>query len=187
MFSGYLKAIKQNESKYILTIPNKEVKNLYVKIVEDYVEQTINNFTDMIKAILNEDVEAFKNLFVKGVKESLSYYDMGDETENTYHVFVLGILQALKGNYEVISNRESGYGRYDICLIPFNKNKTGYIIEFKDAYEKDKKECAEDAIRQIEDKSYATELVSKGIKDIIALVIAFKGKEVYLIHKNLTS
>ena len=111
-----------------------------------------------------------------------SYFDVGASTaENFYHAFVLGMLVGLKDTYYVKSNRESGFGRYDIMLEPKDKNANSFIIEFK-VYKEDKEKTMEDTIenakKQIEEKDYEQDLRERGFKNITKMVFAFKGKEV---------
>lgn len=97
-----------------------------------------------------------------------------------YHAFVLGMLVALDKTHYVLSNRESGLGRYDISLILKDVTKKGVIIEFKSVMKKSKKsieEHLEDALSQIENNKYEAELLDRGVKDIIKLAIVFKSKE----------
>ena len=110
----------------------------------------------------------------------MSFYDMPSlEPERGYHLFVLGLLVLLSGTYTIKSNKESGFGRYDILLIPHDRKKYGLILEFKkvspqETFEK----AAQRALDQINEKNYAQELKDLGIKKIAAFGIACKGKEV---------
>ena len=111
-----------------------------------------------------------------------SYMDVGENTaENLYHAFVLGMLVGLKDTYYVNSNRESGYGRYDIMLEPKEKNGNSFIMEFK-VYKEDREKTIEDTIenakRQIEEKGYEANLKERGFTNITKMVFAFKGKDV---------
>ncbi len=112
----------------------------------------------------------------------MSLFDpTGTEPEKVYHAFVLGLLLQLSDQYQVKSNRESGYGRYDILLIPKNTSHSGVIIEFKKAnrHKKESLEKAvESALHQIEEKQYESELKGLGISTIFKYGIAFDGKEV---------
>jgi F0F1-type ATP synthase beta subunit len=91
----------------------------------------------------------------------------------------MGLFLWLSPGYEVKSNRESGYGRYDIMIIPREQSKLGFIIEFKKTRPKETLETAvKSALAQIEEKKYETELIERGIKNIKKLAIVFKGKEV---------
>ena len=107
-----------------------------------------------------------------------SYMDVGENTaENFYHAFVLGMLVGLKDSYYVKSNRESGYGRYDIMLEPRDKNGNRFIMEFK-VLENEKEKTIENAKKQIEERKYEEDLQERGYTNITKMVFAFKGKKV---------
>ena len=190
LFTGYLKSSFSEKrglkDYYKLSIPNLEVASLYHKIVERWYEDTItqDNYSMMLKALVSGDIESFEEIFRDYARNSLSYFDVsGDESEKVYHAFVIGMLIALSDNYEVLSNRESGYGRYDVCIIPRDVSKLGIIIEFKrvmSSNEKTMETVASEALKQIEDKNYAQSLEYKGIENILKLAIVFKGKEVFI-------
>lgn len=122
---------------------------------------------------------------------SVSLFDVGtEEPEKIYHAFVLGMLIGLKDKYEVKSNRESGYGRYDVMLIPKNPNDLGIIMEFKkvDRFEKITLEKAvASALKQIEEKNYAQELKDRGVNRILVLGFAFKAKKVLIRSKSMSA
>ena len=114
---------------------------------------------------------------------SRSHHDIpAKNPERVYHAFVLGLLVALKDTHEVKSNRESGYGRYDVSLIPYDKKALGIVLEFKKVDEKKEtlETCAEKALVQIEEKKYVAELEGRGITQIICLGLAFLGKRVLI-------
>ena len=115
---------------------------------------------------------------------SFSYFDVtGRDPEKVYHAFVLGMLVSLSKTHEVVSNRESGIGRYDVSLIPKDIKKCGVIFEFK-RYDKEDEDTIEEmldiALKQIEEKQYDTELKNRGINNIIKLAVVFNGKEVHI-------
>ena len=190
LFTGYLKSsfLEKRGLKdyYKLSIPNLEVTSLYHKIIERWYEDTItqDNYNMMLKALVSGDIKTFEKIFKVYVVNSMSYFDVGAfEGEKVYHAFVLGMLVALWDDYEVLSNRESGYGRYDVCIIPRDSTKLGIIIEFKklDRFDTEsEEELAEEAMQQIEDKNYAQTLEYRGVKNILKLAIVFKGKEVFI-------
>lgn len=115
-------------------------------------------------------------LLDKFTLESISSFDTANE--RFYHGMMLGLCAVLSNRYQARSNRESGIGRFDIMLIPRMKNIPGFIYEFK--YTKDEKadlnELADEALKQIEEKKYETELIDAGISDIVKIGIAFRGK-----------
>jgi hypothetical protein len=188
LLAGYLKVVdkirKEDEIYYKVAIPNVEVKHMYNKIIKDWASESYvsSEYNEMLKALINFDYEVFEEIFIDYVEKSLSYFDVsGEEPERVYHGFVLGMLVALNNTHYVLSNRESGYGRYDVMVIPKDITKPGIIIEFKRARKNNKKtieQLIEEAKTQIEDKKYEIELLSRGITDIKKLVIVFKGKEV---------
>ena len=190
LMSGYLKVVgKRREDKefyYKLKIPNLEVESMYEKIIRDWQSESYvaSEYNEMLKALVNFDYEVFEEIFVDYVEKSLSYFDVsGEEPERVYHSFVLGMLVSLNRTHHVLSNRESGYGRYDVMVIPKDINKPGIIIEFKRARKTNKKSIEElinEAKKQIEDKKYEIELLNRGITNIKKLVIVFKGKEVFI-------
>ncbi|WP_248625366.1 PD-(D/E)XK nuclease domain-containing protein [Natroniella acetigena] len=103
--------------------------------------------------------------------------------EKVYHAFVLGLLLNLRDDYEVNSNRESGYGRYDVMIIPKDTNKLEVVIEFKKVNKhrnEDLEEAVEDALEQIEDRRYRQDLIRKGINNVLEIGIAFSGKRVMI-------
>ncbi|SHH28044.1 AAA family ATPase, partial [Tepidibacter thalassicus] len=190
LFSGYLKVINENlkmgRSFCTLEIPNFEVKYLYEEIILSWFKESINNekFNYMLKSLTTGDIETFEDIFSEYIIKSASYFDI-EESEKFYHAFVLGILVALNEEYEVKSNRESGYGRYDVALIPKDRNKLGIIMEFKKVNKRRKETleiAADKAIAQIKEKNYKQELLDMGIENIIELGIAFEGKEVLVVE-----
>ncbi|SHH53957.1 PD-(D/E)XK nuclease domain-containing protein, partial [Tepidibacter thalassicus] len=191
LFSGYLKVVKEEFKRgrvYCnLKIPNLEVNYLYEEIIMSWFSESINNdkFDVMLKSLINGDIKTFGKILKEFVLNSISYFDTAKESEKVYHAFVLGMLVALCDDYQVKSNRESGYGRYDVALIPRDKSKLGIIIEFKKV-DKDDKEtldiAAKNALKQIKEKNYKQELLDIGIKNIIELGIAFEGKEVLVVE-----
>ena len=190
IMSGYLKVVgKRREGKdfyYSLKIPNLEVESMYEKIIKDWQSESYisSEYNEMLKALVNFDFKVFKKIFARYVRESFSYFDIsGKMPEKVYHAFTLGLLVSLNRTHQVLSNRESGYGRYDVMIIPRDISKIGIIIEFKKYDEEDEEsleELIEEAKDQIEDKKYETELLNRGITNIKKLVIVFKGKEVFV-------
>ncbi|SHH39266.1 AAA family ATPase [Tepidibacter thalassicus] len=190
LFSGYLKVVneefKRGKTYCNLKIPNLEVAYLYEEIIMSWFNESINNekFNIMLKSLVNGDIEVFEEIFSEYLIKSASYFDI-EESESFYHAFVLGILVALNEEYEVKSNRESGYGRYDIMIIPKDKSKIGIIIEFKKVNKRRKENleiAVQNAIEQIKNKNYRQDLLDRGVKNIIELGIAFEGKDVLVVQ-----
>ncbi|MDQ2087986.1 AAA family ATPase [Herbivorax sp. ANBcel31] len=188
LMSGYLKPVKlylREEGVYCdLKAPNKEVYYFFRNILENWFDETIKggSVNEMLKALLSGDIYTFHEIFARTVRNVLSYNDVGeDRAESFYHAFVLGMLVYIDKEYNIKSNRESGYGRYDVMIIPKDKSKKGIIIEFKKASDlrgETIDKALEAALKQIEDKKYDEELKGIGINDIVKIGIAFKGKEV---------
>ena len=136
----------------------------------------------MLKALITGDVEVFDEIFTDFVLDNMSYFDVsGKQPEKVYHAFVLGMLVSLGDIYEVKSNKESGYGRYDVMLIPKDNSKLGIIIEFKKIKESNSKTLdkgTEEALNQIEENKYENELRKRNVNEILKLAIVFKGKNV---------
>ncbi|MBW9159382.1 PD-(D/E)XK nuclease domain-containing protein, partial [Clostridium tagluense] len=195
LMCGYLKAIKTENIEGIsqceLKIPNKEVLIFYNNLIEKWFKESTTNqkYELMLKTLITGNIEIFAGLFKEFVINNISYFDVsGKEPERVYHAFVLGMLISLSKGYEVKSNKESGYGRYDVMIIPKDVSKIGIIIEFKkidDFLSYTIEEGTAKALKQIEDKKYETELLEKGIKDIVKLAIVFKGKEIKVTQGNI--
>ncbi len=187
-FSGYLKAELVKAGKrpeYKLTIPNTEVEVFFEDILLLWLNNTIGSkkLDFMLKALLSGDIKTFEKILSEFVLSVLSFYDTGkDEPEKVYHAFFLGIFLNLSEDYEIISNRESGYGRYDCVMIPENIKKKGFVIEIKKVEREFENEDFDKAIKsaldQIKEKKYDQVLRDRGIKDIIHIGIAVENKKV---------
>lgn len=183
--TGTKKSPYSNKTLYLLSIPNLEVRVIYEKIINHYftLKTGEENLEAMIKALVEGDVELFEILLRKVVTAVFSFHDFGGESEKVYHALAAGLLLWISGTHEIKSNRESGYGRYDIMIIPRDPAGVGYVIEFKKV-DPDRKEtvasATKAALQQIEDKKYYTELQERGIADIRQLAVLFSGKEVYV-------
>ena len=183
--TGYLKVTEKIERKRCkVKILNYEIKALFEDIVEDWFNDKVigNDLRTILKDLVTLNLKEFEEKFKVLVRQMFSYMDVGENTaENFYHAFVLGMLVGLKDKYYVNSNRESGFGRYDIMLEPKDKNGNSFIMEFKvlkNGEEKTLKETIENAKKQIEEKKYEESLKERGFKNITKMVYAFNGKEV---------
>ncbi len=184
--TGYLKVaevVNLAEEIYKVKIPNYEIKTLFYDIVRNWFADKVpgNDLRSLLKDLVNLNLSEFEKKFRVLVKEMFSYMDVGENTaENFYHAFVLGMLVGLRDSYYVNSNRESGFGRYDIMLEPQDKSKNSFIIEFKvadDLEEKTIEEVIANAKKQIEERDYESNLRERGFMSITKMVFAFKGKE----------
>ena len=185
--TGYLKVeetVDLARGIYKVKLPNREIKELFRGIVEGWFRNKVigNDLNSILKDLITLNSREFEKKFDVLVREMFSYMDVGENTaENFYHAFVLGMLVGLKDTYYVNSNRESGYGRYDIMLEPKDKNGNSFIMEFKVLENKEEKtieDTIKNAKKQIEEKRYEENLKERGFKNITKMVYAFKGKEV---------
>lgn len=189
LFSGYL-TIDSTPHYGTLTklrIPNREVEELYKSIITDWFKASLAeaHYRLLLTSLVTGDIDTFSKIFQKFVVSSFSVFDTAnEEAEKVYHAFVLGMLIGLKDTYEVKSNRESGYGRYDVMLIPKNPQDLGVIIEFKKVEKDSFDEALAAALKQIEDKNYAQELRDRGIARLLYLAIAFQGKKVAFLAQS---
>src|SRR3990167_2237332 len=193
LFSGYLTFNKRTvtddgEYSCSLILPNHEIKALYKKLINQIFMQAIEKFDhaqELFNALIIGNVYRIQQLLQQFIINHVSIFDLAySQPEISYHMFVLGLLVTLEGEYQVRSNRESGYGRYDIMLIPIDKSKTGVVIEFKKTENETLEQAANAGLLKIQYKQYAQELRAQGIKDIMGYGIAFAGKE--LLVKNIT-
>ncbi|MDQ1350880.1 MAG: family ATPase [Acidobacteriota bacterium] len=194
LMGGYLKQTQKRRHEtsgkmyYRLAIPNMEVRITYSQIVDNYFSKKIENekLEIMLKALIDGDVKLFEKMLQKVVSAVFSYHDFGGEPEKVYHALVTGLLVWISDTHEIKSNRESGYGRYDISIIPRDLRLTGYVIEFKTVDQADEEtveSATTSALKQIEEKKYETELLERGITNIKKLAIVFSGKDVYVKEK----
>ena len=199
--SGYLKVIsseelnliRESENEYELAITNREILFMFRKMILRWFTPAKRETNEFIKALINGDVESMNAYMNKVTLKTISYFDSGnspsdEEPERFFHGLVLGLMVDQIENYIITSNRESGYGRYDIMLEPIdksNENLPCIVIEFKvinPKKEKTLEETVEAALNQIEDKGYDAELVKRGVKkeNIHHYGFAFKGKNVLI-------
>jgi len=187
LFSGYLTftdCFFEDGLQYCnLKIPNIEVLSFFKETVLEWLKSGIDFtfYQQVLKSLTAGKTHEFKKMFTSFVTKSLSFFDVsGDEPEKFYHAFVLGMLVSLQTTHQIKSNRESGYGRYDVMIIPKDHRQPGIVIEFKkiDIYEKETlQDAAHSALKQIEEKQYEQELLDSGIKKIIKLAIVLMGKK----------
>jgi len=197
--SGYLKVLRYermellsegDEPLYDLTLTNHEVTRMFYSMVRRWFAPAGANYNDFVKALLagrKKEMNAYMN---RVALQTFSYFDTGknpsmQEPERFYHGFVLGLLVELNREYTITSNRESGFGRYDILIEPKNSGKDAFILEFK-IHDPDEEHTMEEtvaaALNQIEEKQYETTLLVNGVEraQIRKYGFAFKGKQVLI-------
>ncbi len=195
--SGYLKAESYtlNEETgaelYELTLTNKEVHVMFQKMIRKWFSGTGTVYNGFIKALLQDDVKSMNAYMNRVALATFSYFDSGrkpsmeTQPERFYHSFVLGLAVELADRYVITSNRESGFGRYDVMMEPKNEMDHAVIMEFKVRDSKEEKsleDTADAALRQIEEQRYEETLQSRGISDdrIRKYAFVFEGKEVLI-------
>ena len=193
LYSGYLtKDEKQREidvtseytNIYNLKIPNKEIRKYFGNMFLDRFFGTEIKTDILIRALENGDIKRFEKTLGEIMINILSHFDLDKEMEKIYQVFMIGLVGFLMGKYEIISNDESGYGRYDLAMIPIKNKEKAYLMEFKiSKTKKGMEEKAYEALKQMDEKKYDTRLKARGIKNISKIGIAFYGKEVKVVCK----
>lgn len=194
---GYLKVVRSEfdissgRYSYELALTNQEVKMLFEDMVEGWFSDETVPYNDFLKAFLAKDLDYMNEYMNRVAEATFSTFDTGrnpsDDTnpERFYHGFVLGLIVELAGKYRVTSNRESGFGRYDVMLEPLEKTKDAFVLEFKvfnPRKEKTLEDTVANALQQINEKDYDCELLSRGVQkeNIFHYGFAFEGKKVLI-------
>lgn len=195
---------------YSLSLTNREVRIMFENMIHGWFADYDSGYNDFVRALLQEDLRAMNVYMNRVALTTFSFFDTGRkpsrETEPErllavkatakslkgpnssvcfYHGFVLGLIVELEGRYSITSNRESGFGRYDVILEPYDRKDNAYIMEFKVRDPEDEKDLSatvQSALRQIDDKKYDTVLAKKGFPadKIRKYGFAFQGKEVLI-------
>jgi len=199
LYSGYLtieKCINLNRNLYAVKVPNYEVnilfKNIFLFWLNTQVKLQQELLSQTTKYLINNQIDKFETGFKQIIGDTFSYYDTNPNPEKIYQAYLLGLLAIVGDDYLIKSNRESGDGRYDILLIPHDKNRYGIVMELKqipkqkktekkDVFKKRINDKIEEAQNQIEQNLYYKELIDNQITKIIKLPVVFVGKEPYIL------
>jgi len=195
LFSGYLSYTKTELDQHTgityvnMMLPNQEVRHFYITTILDWFKSgattTPYDLSWILNYLLKLEFDSFCEAFEQFAEDCFSYFDVtGKASESFYHAFVLGMLVQLQPTHAIKSNRESGFGRYDVCLIPHDKSQTAFVFEFKKVSKRQQETletaCAA-ALQQIEKKQYVTELQALGIESVYPIAIAFESKQAMVV------
>jgi Predicted AAA-ATPase/PD-(D/E)XK nuclease superfamily len=188
VLAGYLRAepadgVPGEVPPYRLSIPNREVREVYTSTFQDWLAQRLGDTGDvaeLTRALLEGDAEALEEQLQAFTTNLLSYHDTRLRPEQVYHAFVIGLLATLEPDYRVRSNRESGTGRPDVIILPTRPGRPGVILELKVAKpgKKTPEKALAEGLEQIRTNDYGAELRAVGANPVHAFAVAFDGKSV---------
>ena len=188
--SGYLRVVRKlnNDpfsSDYVVDIPNLEILSFFEK---DFIRRFMKDpdyFRELINSLVKGDMYRFEERLKYIFMTSPSHFDFKQEEAN-YHLFILGMLIQLKREYKVKSNLEAGYGRTDVLVLPYDRNKLGFVFEFKVSKSEEELETkAEEALKQIDEKNYEVIMQDEKINHYFKIGMSFYKKELAIKYKEI--
>jgi hypothetical protein len=200
--AGYLKVISQKKTddglSCTLAIPNKEIRNLYQQIIKQWLSNGhgITWYNQFLTHLLTGNIELFEQELKEVMEQTVSSHDTGRNPEAFYHGLMVSLTASLyhSKHYEIQSNKESGYGRYDYLIFARDKNKPSLLLEFKKVSAKDKEpeqldirleQASQEALDQIDQKHYLAEAKQRGCTHILKIGLAFCGKRFKIKYAQL--
>ena len=188
--SGYLRVVRKlnNDpfsSDYVVDIPNLEILSFFEK---DFIRRFMKDpdyFRELINSLVKGDMYRFEERLKYIFMTSPSHFDFKQEEAN-YHLFILGMLIQLKREYKVKSNLEAGYGRTDVLVLPYDRNKLGFVFEFKVSKSEEELETkAEEALKQIDEKNYEVIMQDEKINHYFKIGMSFYKKELAIKYQGI--
>ena len=187
LFTGYLKCVgiesdEDDDETYELSLPNREIRSVFRREILDNLSGHVGRsiLRDMMQAMLAGDTDIFESCLRQIMRGMVSFYDVA-QPESFYHGMMLGMTVWLGKKFRILSNRESGYGRFDLALFPNRKELPGVLMEFKSVKDEDDLQAAaEEAQRQMLEKEYAASMKGAGVERIWCYGIAFCGKQLFV-------
>ena len=188
--SGYLRVVRKlNDdpfsTDYVVDIPNLEILSFFEK---DFIRRFMKDpdyFRELINSLVKGDMYKFEDRLKYIFMTSPSHFDFKQEEAN-YHLFILGMLIQLKREYKVKSNLETGYGRTDVLVLPYDKNKLGFVFEFKVSKNiEELEEKAEEALKQIDEKNYEVIMQDEKIEHYFKIGMSFYKKELAIKYQEI--
>ena len=188
--SGYLRVVRKlnNDpfsSDYVVDIPNLEILSFFEK---DFIRRFMKDpdyFRELINSLIKGDMYRFEERLKYIFMTSPSHFDFKQEEAN-YHLFILGMLIQLKREYKVKSNLEAGYGRTDVLVLPYDRNKLGFVFEFKVSKSEEELETkAEEALKQIDEKNYEVIMQDEKIEHYFKIGMSFYKKELAIKYEEI--